>query len=122
MLLSTHKNILISWSNLLQDFQEIISKEEVNFSQVLTQWKKIQKYLQETIVPIHCEDLPNQSQQTNWQTWQTETYRYVRLLNTEISFWQSSRQQETKNDRFLAIQERLTNMIQLTDKLLNTNE
>ncbi len=119
MLLSVHKNSLISWLNLLLRFQEIISQEKVNFSDVQIQWEEIQKYLQNTIVAIDCEDLETE-QKSSWQTWQTETYRYVRLLNTEILFWRSSRQAETKNDRFLAIQQRLSNMIQLTDKLLNS--
>ena len=121
MLPTSHKNILRLWLNFLQDFQEMISEEQVNFSAIQSQWQKIQDYLQSQIVPIHATDF-SAHQQSFWQTWQTETYRYVRLLNTELLFWKSAQQSETKHDRYLTIKERLEKMIQLTKNLLESLE
>ena len=121
MLPTSHKNILIPWLNFLQDFQEMISEEEVNFSAIQIQWQRIQDYLQSQIVPIRSTDF-SVHQQSFWQTWQTETYRYVRLLNTEVLFWKSAQKPETKRDRYFTIKERLEKMIQLTKNLLESVE
>ena len=118
MLPKLHKNILISWLNFLEDFQNIISEEKVDFSAIQKQWQIIQDYLQSQIVPIQVADFPPE-QQSFWQTWQTETYRYVRLLNTELIFWQSAQQLATKRDRYLTIKERLERMSQLSKNLLD---
>jgi hypothetical protein len=116
MLPTSHKSILTPWLNFLQDFQEIISEEKIDFSAIQNQWQRIQDYLQAQIVPIQAADFSTH-QQSLWQTWQTETYRCVRLLNTELLFWQSAQQSKTKRDRYLTIKERLEKMIQLTKNL-----
>ncbi len=117
MLPKSSKKVLITWLNLLENFQEIISEEKVDFSSVKKQWDRISDYLQSHIVPINCDNISGVNK-FSWQTWQTETYRYVRLLNTEILFWRSSKQVQTKLDRFLNIKKKLEEMIQLTNHLL----
>ena len=89
MLPTTQKNILIAWVNLLNNFQIIIAEEKIHLTNIRRQWQEIQTYLQSQIMTIDCDDLPNLNK-SSWQTWQTETYRYVRLLNTELLFWYSA--------------------------------
>ena len=122
MLPRLHQKILSPWLNLLQDFEVIISQQNVDDdSRLQSQWQMIQDYAQSQIIPLQCSDV-SAHQQSSWQTWQTETYRYLRLLNTELLFWRSSQQAKTKQSRYLTVKQRLEEMIKLTHDLLQYSD
>lgn len=121
MLPTTHKNILTSWINLLQDFQEIITEPETDLTETKRQWQEIQHYLQSQVMSLDCHEFPRE-QKSMAQVWQTETYRYVRLLNTELLFFYSAQQTKIKNSRLLGIQDKLEKMIQLTGVISDSSK
>lgn len=116
MLPTTHKNILKIWVNLLQDFHKILSEQKADLINIQTQWQEIQSYLKSHIMSIDCDNFPVEKKSV-WQTWQTETYRYVRLLNTELLFFYSAKQTKVQETRLLGIKQKLEKMIQLTNNL-----
>jgi hypothetical protein len=119
MLPTTHKNILAIWISLLQDFQQIITESEADLTNIKIHWQEIQNYLQSTIMSIDYHEFPLEKKSVA-QVWQTETYRYVRLVNTELLFFYSAQQTTIKNSRLLEIQNKLDKMLQLADHLTDT--
>ena len=120
MLPMSPKKLLTSWLNLLINFRYAVCSQAVDLEVVKQSWQEIQTYLQSEIVPFELENLSTDIR-TQWQMWQTETYRYIRLLNTELSFWRSSKQVETKKARHLSLTQKLNNTIVMTEKLLENN-
>ena len=117
MLPSSPQKILLSWLKLVQDFQAIIVQENSDSAQIQSQWQNIQNYWQSQIMTRQYSDFSAAE-----QTWQIETHRYLRLLNTELLFWRSSQQIETKSERHLAIRNRLEAIIKLSQELLDYYE
>lgn len=117
MLPKAQKKILLVWLDLLKKFQKIISEEKLDLTCVKAQWQEIENYLKSHIISIDCHDLPLEKKSA-WQTWQTETYRYVRLLNTELLFFYSAKQSKIKDSRLAQIHHKLEQMIQLTHHLM----
>ena len=113
MLSSIQENILSDWLNLLEDFCQLISQSPIDVGKVKSDWSQIESYVRSQIISFDISSLPL-SHQSSWQTWQTETNRYVRLLNTELIFWYSAKKNQTQNDRFKNINNRLQQMISLT--------
>ena len=116
MLSTTQEKVLSDWLELLKNFQQLISHSPIDIGVIKNNWSKIENYLRSYIISLDINGLPSE-ERSQWQTWQTETYRYVRLLNTELLFWYSASKNQTQNDRFLVVNNRLKQMISLTESL-----
>lgn len=117
MLPKSHQEELITWLELLQSLKLLLCDDKNNFTIVKNKWHQIQDYLQIKIMTLDSRELDT-SQQFLFQSWQTETYRYMRLLQTDFLFYQSAKQVNTKQNRFLVIQQRLDEAINLTQNYL----
>lgn len=117
MLPKSHQQELLSWLELLKSLEKLFCDEKDNFKIVKDKWHQIQDYLQTRIMTIDSGNLEI-SQQFLFQSWQTETYRYIRLLKTDFLFYQSAKQSNTKEIRFLMIKKRLNDTIKLTQNYL----
>lgn len=117
MLPKSHQQELLSWLELLKSLEILFYDDNNNFVIAKDKWHQIQDYLQTKIMTLDSGDLET-SQQFLFQSWQTETYRYVRLLQTDFLFYQTAKQISTKQTRFLIIKQRLNDAIKLTEKYL----
>jgi hypothetical protein len=112
---------LLSWIELLRSFDLLFCGDGNNLVLVQEKFKEIQSYLNSEIMSIEPSNLDNKIRSL-FQSWQTETYRYIRLLQTDFLFYQSAKQSLTKLDRISLIQQRLKDAIKLTENYLNYNE
>ncbi|WP_373481404.1 heterocyst frequency control protein PatD [Geminocystis sp.] len=117
MLSKSHQQELLGWLELLKSLNLLLCADTNNFTLIQNKWYQIQDYLQIKIMTLNSDYL-DISQQSLFQSWQTETYRYIRLLKTDFLFYQSAKQITTKESRFLVIQQRLNEAINLTDNYL----
>ncbi|BAQ62280.1 hypothetical protein GM3708_2686 [Geminocystis sp. NIES-3708] len=117
MLPKSHRQELLSWLELLKSLEKLFCDEKDNFKIVKNQWHQIQDYLQTKIMTVDSGNLEI-SEQFLFQSWQTETYRYIRLLKTDFLFYQSAKQVNTKHTCFLTIKQRLNDTIKLTENYL----
>ncbi|NCO75005.1 MAG: heterocyst frequency control protein PatD [Cyanobacteria bacterium] len=117
MLSKSHQQELLGWLELLKSLNLLLCADTNNFTLIQNKWYQIQDYLQIKIMTLNSDEL-DISQQSLFQSWQTETYRYIRLLKTDFLFYQSAKQITTKESRFLVIQQRLNEAINLTDNYL----
>lgn len=117
MLPKSHQQELLSWLELLKSLEILFCDDKNNFVIAKDKWHQIQDYLQTKIMTLDSGDLET-SQQSLFQSWQTETYRYIRLLQTDFLFYQTAKQVSTKQTRFLIIKQRLNDAIKLTENYL----
>lgn len=117
MLPKSHQQKLLSWLELLKSLEILFDGDKNNFVIAKDKFNQIQDYLQTKIMTLDSSDLET-SQQSLFQSWQTETYRYVRLLQTDFLFYQTAKQVSTKQTRFLMIKQRLNDAIKLTENYL----
>ncbi len=121
MLPKSYRQELLSWLDLLNSLDSLFCNDKNNSAVVKDKWHQIQKYLQAKIMTLDSGDL-DISQKSLFQSWQTETYRYIRLLQTDFLFYESAKQANTKQSRFLIIKQRLKGAINLTDNYLLVTE
>ncbi len=116
MLNNTQNETQNTWVNLLKCFAtELTNKKEYNET-ITYRWQEIDSYFSTNIMNFD-ESKIDLNQVYNWQTWQIETHRLMRLLKTDLLFFANAKQEVTKNTRLASIQEKLKSAIQLTENL-----
>ncbi|MGI0482914.1 heterocyst frequency control protein PatD [Geminocystis sp. CENA526] len=117
MLSKSHYEELLTWLELLRAYDLLWSNDPNNLGLLKQNLTQIQTYLETKIMLIDRTDLDPEARSI-FQAWQTETHRYIRLLQTDFLFYQSAKQTKTKLDRILLIQQRLKLAIELTENYL----
>lgn len=120
MLPKSHQEELLSWIILLKSFDRLFCDDVNNLILLKDKFREIQSYLNTEIMSIEPTNLDSNIRSL-FQSWQTETYRYIRLLQTDFLFYQSAKQSSTKLDRISLIQQRLKDAIKLTENYLVGN-
>ena len=120
MLSKSHQKELLSWIELLKNFDTLFCDDVNNLVLLKDKFRGIQTYLNTEIMSIEPNNLDSNIRGL-FQSWQTETYRYIRLLQTDFLFYQSAKQSTTKLDRISLIQQRLKDAIKLTENYLVGN-
>lgn len=115
MLPKLHKSELVGWLNLLRGFQGLLGEGEVKSQRVRDAWGEIQEYLQGKIMTLTVEDV-DIMEKSFFQSWQTETHRYIRLLATDLMFLYSAK--ESQSQKLVMVNQRLNAVIQLTEKMI----
>ncbi|AFZ46323.1 hypothetical protein Cyast_0343 [Cyanobacterium stanieri PCC 7202] len=118
MLSKSHFSLVKDWVFLLKDFQNQWHLQEINDYYQTPIWQKINGVLQSEIMTLGQDDFPVDNI-PQWQSWQTETYRFIRLLNTELLFFASAQQPQTKQLKINSITQKLQGAIALSENLLN---
>lgn len=120
MLSKLHQQKILVWLELFSDLEKVFLEDRDNDLLIKEKWTVIEAYLKSEIMTLSRDDLAD-NQQSLFQSWQTETYRYFRLLQTDFIFFRSSKQPKTKDDRFLLIQQRLKDIINLTENYIQAS-
>lgn len=119
MLPKLHKSELVGWLNLLRGFQGLLGEGEVKSQRVRDAWGEIQEYLQGKIMTLTVEDV-DIMEKSFFQSWQTETHRYIRLLATDLMFLYSAK--ESQSQKLVIVNQRLNAVIQLTEKMIEITD
>lgn len=118
MLSKSHFSLVKDWVFILKNFQHQWHLQEINNYYQTPIWQKINDVLQSKIMTLAQDDFPDDNI-PQWQSWQTETYRFIRLLNTELLFFASAKQPHTKQLKFNSITQKLQGAIALSEHLWN---
>lgn len=121
MLPKSHREELLSWITLLRSCDILLCGDVNNLVLLKDKFSEIQTYLNTKIMSIEPSNLDSNIPSL-FEPWQRETYRYIRLLQTDFLFYQSAKQSTTKLDRISLIQQRLNDVIKLTENYLENNE
>lgn len=113
MLPKSHFFWFWDWLNLLEEFRLLFSDNSHDREKIFERWQNIQDYLHSQIMSRDETDV-DVLVFPMWQSWLRETRRYVRLVNTELLFWQSSVVSATREKRKEMILQHLQAMIDLT--------
>jgi hypothetical protein len=118
MLPKSHSILIEEWIDLLTTFQNQWCLQNTDNYYQSPIWQNIQVYLREKIVPF-SEELLDSNIARLWQSWQTETHRYIRLLNTDLLFFASAKQSSTRQGKASLIDQHLRSAIALSENLIH---
>ena len=117
MLPKFHKKKLTQWRDLLLDLRTKVNHSTEELMIKSSVGLELQSFFKEEILPLSNEQL-EVSLQSVWQSFQTESYRCLRLLDTDILFLRSSKSINTREKRLSQIESRLEEMIGYCQNLL----
>ena len=120
MLPKSHQKKLNQWQDLLLDLRSQVKNSSEALTIKSSKGQELQKFFKKEILPLN-NDLIEVSFQSVWQSFQTESYRSLRLLNTDIIFLTSSKSVATRQKRLSQIEARLEKMIGYCQSLLSSN-
>ncbi len=118
MLPKSHYSLLEEWIKLLKIFQREWDLQNQNYYYQSPIWQDILFFLQEKIVPFSA-DFADSNEANLWQSWQTETHRYVRLLTTDLLFFDTAKQPMTKKVKHSLVSQHLESAIALSQNMIN---
>ncbi|MBF2055945.1 MAG: heterocyst frequency control protein PatD [Cyanobacterium sp. T60_A2020_053] len=119
MLSKLHFELVQDWILLLKKFGDEWQSQNQQAYHLSEEWQKIQQFLQKKILPLSFDDLDSENQRL-WQSWQTETHRYLRLLHTDLLFFATAKQPQTKSMKASTITQHWQGTLQLSINLLST--
>ncbi|MGK7933034.1 MAG: heterocyst frequency control protein PatD [Microcystaceae cyanobacterium] len=100
-----------------QSLQNLLNSEKIEINQLKRCFGEFKDQFYSFIVPLKADNL-NLNSIGQWQSRQTELYRMMRLVETEMLFLQSSRQGETRQSRLRQISDRLQTMTRFCLEIL----
>jgi len=78
----------------------------------------VKRHFQAHILPLAEVSLDGQNP---WHAYTTEVHKQLRLLETDISFWQTARRIETRQERHRQMGDRLKLLLQYCDAVLEAD-
>mgnify|MGYP001552715382 CR=1 FL=1 len=119
MLPKSHQKKLTQWQDLLLDLRSQVKNSSEALTIKSSTGQELQNFFKKEILPLN-NDVIEVSFQSVWQSFQTESYRSLRLLNTDIIFLTSSKSIATRQKRLSQIEARLEQMIGYCQSLLSS--
>lgn len=106
----------------LQEIEPMIqdglnNPSSLNQSALLAALSEVQKLFKEQILTLSLEQLPGEIV-SSVQSYRTEIHKQMRLLATDVMFFQTARQPGTRKQRLSQMSQRLTALIGYCDALL----
>lgn len=102
----SYKNFLVSLTQL----RDQVTVSDTNITKIAENFQAVQEIFQNQLLGLTTEELET-SIIPSWQSIQTEIHRMLRLLGTDILFLQSSKRQETIQQRLDTIRDRTEQLI-----------
>ncbi len=97
-----------------------LNSETIQDDLVKKYFEILKKHFYESILPLSPESLALEDLQL-WQPKQTELHRTLRLLETDMVFWQASRHPLTRQSRLQILSDRLETFIGYTQSLIHNS-
>lgn len=117
MLPMLHRQCYQEFKKALEQLQETISNTEIEAAGLRNQLQTVQQLFQQQIATLQADELaPNHI--ARWQSLQTEIYKQMRLLQTDVMLLLSSRRSATSQRRTSEVSNRLNTLIQYCEALL----
>lgn len=119
MLSKSHYYLLSEWISLLKNFEKEWQQQNEQKYHLTASWHNLQEFLTTKFISLSFDDLESDDKYL-WQSWQTETHRYLRLLHTDLLFFATAKQPHTKSQKASTISQLLRRALELSTNLLAT--
>ena len=101
----------------LEQLGKTLSVSDWEESMLLEGYRNLQQLFQSQIATLSADDVAAEHA-PRWQSLQTEIYKQMRLLETDMMLLQASRSSATSERRVLSVRDRLNTLIQYGEALL----
>jgi hypothetical protein len=118
MLPSPHQNVYLTWLKALKSLQEAVIESGDGRRAA---WGEVEHLFQNQVMGLTEAGIDPETI-SRWRSIQTELHRMFRLLATDWLFLQSSRQQATRQQRLARFSDRLEQIIQFCNMMLEGTE
>lgn len=102
---------------VLKQLQKTATAPEIEVAALRDQFQDVQQLFQSQIATMSADDL-DADYASRWQSLQTEIYKQMRLLETDLMLLQASRSSATSRLRTANVSDRIKTLIQYCDGLL----
>jgi hypothetical protein len=117
MLHPLHRQRYQDFQKALEQLQKTVTAKDLQESALLDNVREVQKLFQSQIANLSAEDCaPDDA--SRWQSIQTEIYKQMRLLQTDVMRLQASRSYATSLSRTSSVSDRINTLIQYCQALL----
>ncbi len=117
MLSALHHQCYLEFKLALQELQANATATDLQVNALRDHFQDVQQLFQSRIASLSADDLAL-DQASRWQSLQTEIYRQMRLLETDVMLLQASRSSETVLSRSSTVRDRIHTLIQYCEALL----
>lgn len=117
MLHPLHRQRYQDFQKALERLQKTVTTKDLQGSALLDNVQEVQQLFQSQIASLSTEDCaPDDA--SRWQSIQTEIYKQMRLLQTDVMRLQASRSSATSLSRTSSVSDRINTLIQYCQALL----
>ena len=117
MLQPLHRQRYQEFKQALQALQTAAATPDLHQNALRDQLQDVRQLFHQEIAGLSADDLvPEQA--SRWQSWQTEIYKQMLLLETDVMLFQASRSSTTSVSRSSKVRDRIHTLIQYCDALL----
>lgn len=117
MLPSTHRQPYQEFQQILEQMLHNAVGRDLEKSALRDKFQILQQFFKSQIANLSTDDLISESA-ARWQSLQTEIYKQMRLLETDVMMLQVSRNAATSQTRATGICNRIKTLIQYCEVLL----
>lgn len=117
MLPPSQRKCYQEFQQALEQLQLTASAPKLDVVALRNDFQDVQQRFQSQIANLNADDLaPNHA--SRWQSVQTEIYKQMRLLETDLMLLQASRSAATSRSRAASVSDRIKTLIQYCEALL----
>ena len=106
-----------AFQQALEQLLQMIPVADGQEAELREGYQNVQQLFQHQIATLSAEDFAPEHA-PRWQSLQTEIYKQMRLLETDMMLLQASRRSTTSQRRVLSVRDRLNTLIQYCEALL----
>ncbi len=117
MLPSSQYQCYQEFKSALEQLREFTATPELEVVALQNKFQDLQQLFQSQIISLSADDLDSDDI-SRWQSFQTEIYKQMRLLQTDIMLLQASRNPATFRSRQTSVSDRINTLIQYCEVLL----
>jgi len=117
MLSPSHGQSYQALQQALEQMYTTITAKDLEIDLLRENFQEVQGVFHSQILTLSADDVAPDAA-SRWQSWQTEIYKQMRLLETDLMLLQASRSSATLSSRQTGLKNRLNTLIQYCQELL----
>lgn len=117
MLQSSDRQRYQEFTQALEQLHNSAEASELELAAIREKFQALQQFFQSQIICLTADDL-GEDYTSRWQSFQTEIYKQMRLLETDMMLLQASRSSATSIHRASNVSARINTLIQYCQALL----
>jgi hypothetical protein len=117
MLQPTHRKCYREFQQALEQLCKTATSTDLEVTELRDHFHDVQQLFKSQIIPLNADDIAPDFV-SRWQSLQTEIYKQMRLLDTDMMLLQASRSSATSRSRKEGVRDRINTLIQYCEALL----